>query len=56
MISRKGEGLSAGDAMLAYAKCHEQYTLEEVKNLAQSLSTTVNYHLESLLNYSILIN
>lgn len=56
VISRKGEGLSAGDAMLAFAKCHEQYTLEEVKNLAQSLSTTVNYHLESLLKYSIRIN
>lgn len=56
VISRKGEGLSAGDAMLAFAKCHEQYTLDEVKNLAQSLSTTVNYHLESLLKYSIRIN
>lgn len=56
VISRKGERLSAGEAMLAFAKCHEQYTLEEVKNLAQSLGTTVNYHLESLLKYSIRIN
>lgn len=56
VISRKGESLSAGEAMLAFAKCHEQYTLEEVKNLAQSLGTTVNYHLESLLKYSIRIN
>lgn len=56
VISRKGESLSAGEAMLAFAKCHEQYMLEEVKHLAQSLSTTVNYHLESLLKYSIRIN
>ena len=56
VISRKGESLSAGEAMLAFAKCHEQYMLEEVKHLAQSLGTTVNYHLESLLKYSIRIN
>lgn len=56
VISRKGESLSAGEAMLAFAKCHEQYTLEEVKRLAQSLGTTVNYHLESILKYSIRIN
>lgn len=56
VISRKGEKLSAGEAMLAFAKCHELYTLGEVKSLAQSLGTTVNYHLESLLKYSIRIN
>lgn len=56
VISLKGEKLSARDALLAYARSHEHYTLNEVKNLAQSLGTTLNYHLEALLQYSIRIN
>ena len=56
VISRKGKKLSARDALLAYARSHEHYTLNEVKSLAQSLGTTLNYHLEALLQYSVRIN
>lgn len=56
VVSRKGEKLSARDALLAYARSHDSYTLSEVKNLAQSLGTTLNYHLESLLQYSVRVN
>ena len=56
VISKKGVKLSAREALLAFAKSHEEFTLEEVDKLAQSLGTVINYHLEPLLEYSIRIN
>ena len=56
VISRKGKKLTARETLLAFAKNHEHYTLDEVKDLAQSLGTTINYHLEALLQYSVRIN
>lgn len=56
VISKKGVKLSAREALLAFAKSHEEFTLEEVDKLAQSLGTVINYHLESLLEYCIRIN
>lgn len=56
VISKKGEKLSAREALLAFAKSHEKFTLEEIDNLAQSLGAVVNYHLKPLLEYSIRIN
>lgn len=56
VISKKGIKLSAREALLAFAKSHEEFTLEEVDKLAQSLGTVINYHLEPLLEYCIRIN
>lgn len=56
VISKKGVKLSAREALLAFAKCHEEFTLEEVDKLAQALGTVINYHLEPLLEYCIRIN
>ena len=56
VISKKGVKLSAREALLAFAKSHEEFTLEEVDKLAQSLGTVINYHLEPLLEYCIRIN
>ena len=56
VISKKGVKLSAREALLAFAKSHEVFTLEEIDKLAQSLGTVINYHLEPLLEYSIRIN
>ena len=56
VISKKGVKLSAGEALLAFAKSHEEFTIEEVDKLARSLGTIINYHLEPLLKYSIRIN
>ena len=52
VISHKGMKLSARGALLAFAKSHREYTLAEVDDLAQSLGTVLNYHLEALLEYS----
>ncbi len=56
IISKYGNSLSAKDALLSYAKLHETYTLAEVDALAESLGTVLNYHLETLLEYSVRIN
>lgn len=56
VISQKGVKLSARDALLAFAKSHDEFTLEEIDNLAQSLGTVINYHLVPLLEYSVRIN
>lgn len=56
VISRKGTKLSAREALLAFAKSHDEFTLGEIDNLAQSLGTVINYHLVPLLEYSIRIN
>lgn len=56
VISRKGERLSARDALLAFAKSHAKYTLQEIDELAKSLGTVLNYYLETLLEYSVRIN
>ena len=53
IISRYGKSLSAKDALLFFAKQHEEYSLAEVDALAESLGTVLNYHLETLLAYSI---
>ena len=56
VISKKGVKLSAREALLAFAKSHEEFTLEEIDKLAQYLGTVINYHLEPLLEYCIRIN
>lgn len=56
VISKKGVKLSAREALLTFAKSHDEFTLEEIDSLAQSLGTVVNYHLKPLLEYSIRIN
>lgn len=56
VISRKGEKLSARDALVAFAKSHAEYTLPEIDELAKSLGTVLNYYLETLLEYSVRIN
>ena len=35
---------------------HDEYSLAEVDSLADSLGTVLNYHLETLLKYSIRLN
>lgn len=52
VISHNGVKLSAREVLLAFAKSHREYTLAEVDDLAQSLGTVLNYHLEALLKYS----
>ena len=56
IISRYGNSLSAKDALLSFAKMHDEYSLAEVDALAESLGTVLNYHLETLLEYSIRLN
>ncbi len=56
IISRYGNSLSAKDALLSFAKMHDEYSLAEVDSLADSLGTVLNYHLETLLKYSIRLN
>ncbi|MBQ7712019.1 MAG: hypothetical protein IJT39_09380 [Bacteroidales bacterium] len=56
IVSKYGNNLSAKDALLSFAKLHETYTLAEVDALAESLGTVLNYHLETLLEYSVRIN
>lgn len=56
VISRKGVKLSAREALLAYAKSHEEFTMEEIDDLARSLGTVVNSLLAPLLDYSVRIN
>lgn len=56
IISAEGHGLSAKEALLSYAKTHEEYTLAEIDSLADSLGTVLNYHLETLLEYSVRLN
>ena len=56
IISAIGHNISAKDALLSYAKIHKYYSLAEVDTLAKSLGTVLNYHLETLLEYSIRIN
>lgn len=56
VISKKGVKLSAREALLAFAKNNEEFTMEEIDNLAQSLGTVVNYHLGPLLDCCVRIN
>ena len=56
IISAFGHNLSSKEALSSFAKTHEEYSLDEIDSLADSLGTVINYYLESLLEYSIRIN
>lgn len=56
IISKYSNSLSAKDALLSFAKLHDEYSLAEVDALAESLGTVLNYHLETLLEYSVRLN
>lgn len=56
IISKVGNSLSAKDALLSFAKLHDKYSLAQVDSLANSLGTVLNYHLETLLEYSVRLN
>lgn len=53
IISTKGHNIAAKDAILSYAKTHDEFTLNEIDALADSLGTVLNYYLESIANYCI---
>lgn len=56
IISKYSNSLSAKDALLSFAKLHDEYSLAEVDALAENLGTVLNYHLETLLEYSVRLN
>ena len=56
IISDKRDNLSASDALLAFARRKETYTLDEIDAMSQSLEVPINSYLKSLLEYSIRIN
>ena len=52
VISNIGENISAVDALLTFAKSHDKYSLAEIDQLASTLGTVLNYHLENISKYS----
>lgn len=52
VISNIGENISAVDALLAFARSHDKYSLAEIDQLAFTLGTVLNYHLENISKYS----
>lgn len=56
VISHLGDNLMAKDVLLNYAKHHNTFTIDEIDNLAKSLSTIVNYHLSDLYRYCIRVD
>lgn len=52
VISNIGENISAIDVLIAFAKTHDEYSLAEIDQLADTLGTVLNYHLESISKYS----
>lgn len=56
VISRKGIKLSAKDALLAFARSREEFTMKEVVDFAHSLGTEINFHLLDLLDCCLRIN
>lgn len=51
VISNIGENISAIDALLAFAKSHDEFSLVEIDQLAGTLGTVLNYHLENISKY-----
>lgn len=56
VISSIGRNLTAKDVLLAFAKNHDDYSIDEVDSLASSLGTVLNYHLDKMLEYSIRVS
>ena len=56
VISHLGDNYTAKDILQRFAQHHECFNIDEIDNLAKSLSTIVNYHLSDLYNYCIRID
>lgn len=56
VISERGNNLSAKEALLSYAQKAGHFRVEEIDNLAKTLGTVINYHLASILPYSLRVN
>ena len=56
IISKIGQNLVAKDAILSYAKNHDEFTLNEIDSLADSLGTVLNYYLESITTYCVRVD
>lgn len=56
IISDKRDDLSSVDALLAFARRKESYTLEEIDAMSNSLDVPLNPYLKSLLEHSVRIS
>ena len=56
IISRKSDSLTAGDALLNYARKKKSFTIDEIDNMATSLNVPITPYLKQLLDFSIRIN
>ncbi|MCC8155440.1 MAG: hypothetical protein LIP01_15430 [Tannerellaceae bacterium] len=56
VISAKEEKFTASDAILSFSQKHDEYSLTEIDQLANTLGTILNYYLKKILKYSIRIN
>ncbi|MCD8297646.1 MAG: hypothetical protein LUC88_08740 [Prevotella sp.] len=56
LICKLGQNIKPKDTILNYAKTHETFTLAEINNVVKSANTVLNFHLASILKYSIRID
>ena len=56
VICHLDDNYTAKDILQRFAKHHECFNIDEIDNLAKSLSTIVNYHLSDLYNYCIRVD
>ncbi len=56
LICKYGNKIKPKDTILNYAKTHETFTLAEINNVIKTANTVLNFHLASILKYSIRID
>lgn len=56
VISKAGENLTAKETLISFAKGKGHFSIDEIDTLAKALGSLLNYHLSSILQYSIRVN
>lgn len=56
VISEMGKNISSVDALKAFCRSHNEFTIDEITNLAEMLGTLINAHLDKLYRYSLRID